>query len=189
MKTIKKTINNEKGFVLIVSLLMLMVLMIIGIAATNTTTIELQISGNDKAAKQIFYRAESTVYEGSRILINIKDELESGTVPAFVEKTTSSQQVDYATLLSDQKTEMDAGIRDDSTWIAEGQTNENSADGTLDNTSYRSMDLGASNGSSLSLNSSVGGIVHTYVVVGRYSNSVAGGLKGKAMVELGLRIK
>ncbi len=48
MKTIKKTINNEQGFVLIVSLLMLMVLMIIGIAATNTTTIELGISGNDK---------------------------------------------------------------------------------------------------------------------------------------------
>jgi len=188
MKTIKNTINNEQGFVLIVSLLMLMVLMVIGVAATNTTTIELQISGNDKVAKQIFYRAESAVYEGSRILINIKDELESGATPTFVEKTTSSRQIDYATLLSDQKDEIDAGIRKDSTWIAEGQTNENSADGILENTSYRSIDLGASNGSSLSLNSSAGGIVHTYVVVGRY-NSVAGGLKGKAMVELGLRIR
>lgn len=55
---IKKTIKNEQGFVLITSLLMLTVLMIIGIAATNTTDIELQISGNDKAAKQSFYLAE-----------------------------------------------------------------------------------------------------------------------------------
>ena len=54
-----KTINNEKGFVLIASLLMLVVLMIIGIAATNTTTIELQISGNDKVQKMNFYVAES----------------------------------------------------------------------------------------------------------------------------------
>ena len=54
-----KTINNEQGFVLIASLMMLMVLMIIGIAATNTTTIELQISGNDKVQKMNFYVAES----------------------------------------------------------------------------------------------------------------------------------
>ena len=54
-----KTINNEEGFVLIASLMMLVVLMIIGIAATNTTIFELQISGNDKAQKMEFYVAES----------------------------------------------------------------------------------------------------------------------------------
>ena len=54
-----KTINNEEGFVLIASLMMLVVLMIIGIAATNTTIFELQISGNDKAQKMDFYVAES----------------------------------------------------------------------------------------------------------------------------------
>lgn len=70
MKTINKTINNERGFVLIVSLLMLMVLMIIGIAATNTTTIELGISGNDKLSKQTFYQAEGVVAEAVRIIFN-----------------------------------------------------------------------------------------------------------------------
>jgi len=55
----KKTLNNERGFVLIASLLMLVVLMIIGIAATNTTTIELQISGNDKSAQMAFYGADA----------------------------------------------------------------------------------------------------------------------------------
>ena len=63
MKKITKTINNEQGFVLIASLMMLMVLMVIGVVATNTTTIELQISGNDKLAKQTFYQAESVVGE------------------------------------------------------------------------------------------------------------------------------
>ena len=52
-------VNNQKGFVLIVSMMMLLVLMVIGIAATNTTNIELQISGNDKASKMAFYAAES----------------------------------------------------------------------------------------------------------------------------------
>ncbi|RLB77287.1 MAG: hypothetical protein DRH06_04130 [Deltaproteobacteria bacterium] len=55
----KKTLKNEQGFILITSLLMLMVLLVIGIAATNTTTTELQIAGNDKAMKQNFYVAES----------------------------------------------------------------------------------------------------------------------------------
>jgi len=61
-------IKNEKGFVLIVSLLMLLVLMIIGIAATNMTTIDLQISGNDKASKQTFYQAEAGTQVGSELV-------------------------------------------------------------------------------------------------------------------------
>ena len=188
MKKITKTINNEQGFVLIASLMMLMILLVIGIAATNTTTIELQISGNDKAAKQNFYEAESSAYEGSWALKSIIDELDNGTTPPFVQKTVSSRQVDKASFRSDQKAELDTGLRVSSTWIAEGDTNENSADGVLDNTSYRSLDLGASDGASLSLNSSLGRVVHTYVVIGRYNNS-SGGRKGESMVELGLRIK
>lgn len=65
---IRKTINNEQGFVLITSLLMLVVLMIIGIAATNTTTLELQISGNDKAAKQTFYQADGGIQVGAELV-------------------------------------------------------------------------------------------------------------------------
>lgn len=59
----KKTIQNEQGFVLITSMMMLVVLMIIGIAATNTTVLELQISGNDKMSTQTFYRADAATRE------------------------------------------------------------------------------------------------------------------------------
>lgn len=55
----KKTLKNDQGFVLITALMMLVILMIIGIAATNTTTIELQIGGNDKATKIAFYGADA----------------------------------------------------------------------------------------------------------------------------------
>lgn len=70
MKKITKTVNNEQGFVLVASLMMLMILLVIGIAATNTTTIELQISGNDKLAKQTFYQAEGVVAEAVRVITN-----------------------------------------------------------------------------------------------------------------------
>lgn len=73
---LNKTLHNEKGFVLVTSLMMLVVLMIIGIAATNTTTVELQISGNDKAAKQTFYQADG----GADVGVSILEEniIESG---------------------------------------------------------------------------------------------------------------
>jgi len=71
---ITQTVKNEQGFVLIVSLLMLMVLMIIGIAATNTTTIDLQISGNDKVSKQTFYQAEGGIQVGAELVEDAIDQ-------------------------------------------------------------------------------------------------------------------
>ncbi|MFP3983067.1 MAG: pilus assembly PilX N-terminal domain-containing protein [Desulfurivibrionaceae bacterium] len=50
--------DNEKGFVLVASLMILLILIIIGVSATTNTTIELQIAGNDKAAKKTFYKAD-----------------------------------------------------------------------------------------------------------------------------------
>ncbi|HDG97458.1 MAG TPA: hypothetical protein ENG73_04725 [Desulfobacterales bacterium] len=50
--------NNEKGSTLIISVLILVLLTVIGIAATNTSTIEVLISGNDKLAKKAFYAAD-----------------------------------------------------------------------------------------------------------------------------------
>ena len=63
----KKTIiimNNEKGSVLAVSLMILLLLTIIGIAAVKTTTVELQIAGNEVAYKKAFYESDSGVYWG-----------------------------------------------------------------------------------------------------------------------------
>jgi len=82
MKKLLKITNNEQGFVLVASLMMLMVLMIIGIAATNTTTLELQISGNDKLAKQTFYQAEGVVAETLWDIKNTADNT-SPSLPAI----------------------------------------------------------------------------------------------------------
>jgi Tfp pilus assembly protein PilX len=180
----KKTIQNERGFVLIASMMMLVVLMIIGIAATNTTTTELQISGNSKAATLNFYEAEGTAYEGARWLKEFNYEQEVGSIPSFMEVTTSSRQVE--TFKADQQVELNTGIRNPTTWVDEGETGENSIDGTLNNTSYRIMGLGVSEGSSLSLNSALGQIRHKYAVVGRYNNDT-GGRRGNVMIEMGVR--
>jgi len=83
----KRHINNEGGFVLITSLLMLVILTIIGISATNTTTTEVQIAGNDKFAKKEFYNLESTLSVGAawtkenRSMLQPRFPTNTGTFP------------------------------------------------------------------------------------------------------------
>jgi len=67
---LQKQSTNEEGFVLIFALLVMVLLTIIGIAATNTTMMELQISGNDRTYKETFYQADG----GTRLAIRLIEE-------------------------------------------------------------------------------------------------------------------
>lgn len=50
--------NDQRGFILVAALMILLILTIMGIAMNRTTTTELQIAGNDRLAKQTFYQAD-----------------------------------------------------------------------------------------------------------------------------------
>lgn len=52
------TLNNSNGYVLVTALMILLVLTLIGIAANQQTTTELQIAANDRWHKQTFYEAD-----------------------------------------------------------------------------------------------------------------------------------
>lgn len=54
-----KPINNEKGAVLVVALIIMGLLAVIGTAIMMTTSIELRIARNERASKDAFYRAEN----------------------------------------------------------------------------------------------------------------------------------
>ena len=60
--------SNDRGSVLLISILMLLLLTVIGIAATNTTTIELLISGNDKVHKMAFHQADGGTEVGIELV-------------------------------------------------------------------------------------------------------------------------
>ena len=63
-----KQIQNEDGFVLILALFVLILLTIVGISATNTSIIDIQISQNDKAYKIAFFNADSGVYTTPKLI-------------------------------------------------------------------------------------------------------------------------
>jgi len=60
----KNRIANERGIVLIVALMLLLVLTIIGISSISTTSFENIISGNERLANTAFYSAEAAVQVG-----------------------------------------------------------------------------------------------------------------------------
>ena len=62
MKWIQKyahPLENEDGFALITTILILAILTFIGIAGTNTAVFKLKIAGNERQAYQKFYTADS----------------------------------------------------------------------------------------------------------------------------------
>jgi len=69
-KDILGILGNEDGSVLVVALVMLVLLTIIGISASTTSTIEIQIAGNEKIYKQNFFRAEGGAMDGVQTLEN-----------------------------------------------------------------------------------------------------------------------
>jgi len=68
MKSFMNQAKNEEGYVLVVALLFMVFLTLIGISATTTTQIELQISGNEKSYKIAFYNGDSGVYATPKLI-------------------------------------------------------------------------------------------------------------------------
>ena len=78
MKRIKLP-ANENGSIMVVTLMILTLATMIGIAATITASTELQISGNDMRYAEIFYRAEAAAMVGARTIEDCLDTtLEGG---------------------------------------------------------------------------------------------------------------
>jgi hypothetical protein len=60
--------NNEEGYILVVTLLILVLLTVIGLAMNRNTSLELLISGNDKVHKETFIQADGGTEVAAEIL-------------------------------------------------------------------------------------------------------------------------
>jgi hypothetical protein len=60
--------HQEEGFVLVSALLFLLLLTLIGTFGLNATNMEIQISGNDRIRKEIFFQADGGAQLGLRLL-------------------------------------------------------------------------------------------------------------------------
>ena len=63
-------LKNEEGFVLVAALMILVILVVVGITATNTSFLEMQIAANDRLYKQSFFQADG----GTDVGVNLAYE-------------------------------------------------------------------------------------------------------------------
>ncbi|OGQ85855.1 MAG: hypothetical protein A2512_09855 [Deltaproteobacteria bacterium RIFOXYD12_FULL_56_24] len=75
----KNIIANERGFILVTAMVILLLLMLIGIGAMRTSSVEVLIAGNDKFHKEAFYSADSGAYLTPILLTLARD---TGADPA-----------------------------------------------------------------------------------------------------------
>ena len=61
---------SEDGSVIILALVILMLLTMIGTSATNTSTLEIQVAGNERNYKQNFFKAEAAALQGAQFIEN-----------------------------------------------------------------------------------------------------------------------
>ena len=74
MKTMKSyTQDDSSSVTIIAAILILVILTLIGLAAMDTTTVELQIAGNDQRSRIAFFNADSGVYGVPKIISRIVD--------------------------------------------------------------------------------------------------------------------
>ena len=72
MQKITSITNNQQGSVIIMAIIILAMLSIIGIAATSTSTTEVQVSTNAMLHNIAFYTADSGIAAGRATLNNLK---------------------------------------------------------------------------------------------------------------------
>jgi len=70
MKPVISPKNQEQGFVLVLALFMLTVCTMIGIAAMSTSTIELDIAGNERVHRETFYQADAGTSAAAEALLD-----------------------------------------------------------------------------------------------------------------------
>lgn len=72
--------NNENGFILVLSMVVLLLVTVIGLTMINTSTYELKFAGNDKSSRMAFYMADSSGYTTPKL---IGETLSAGTEPTY----------------------------------------------------------------------------------------------------------
>ncbi len=153
-------VKNEEGSVLIVALIVLVLLTLLGIFATRTTEVEIQIAGNDMRYKRNIYSAEAVAMEAAQ---NIKDTEVLDTALPWLYAMGGLTSGDVTN-----------GTWDDTT------SQQSTADS---NTRYMAVVEGIAEQTSLDMTKSR---IHMYSIYGRRYNT-ANENEGKSIVNIGFK--
>lgn len=71
----------ERGSVLVISMLILVLLSLVGLAATTTSHFEIQLAGNTKFQKVAFFHTDSAIYATPKVITAVIETNEDDPIP------------------------------------------------------------------------------------------------------------
>jgi hypothetical protein len=77
----RSILGNQDGSVIVAAILILVVVTLLGITATNTSTVEVHIAANDQFTKMAFFNADGAVYGTAKLIshtINRSEKVDQG---------------------------------------------------------------------------------------------------------------
>ncbi len=177
--------KDEKGFILVMTLFILFLITLLGMASTSTTSIELQVAYNNSLHKQQFYVAEGAVIEASRKIENVDDGIAPGNI------TNLCEDLDWVTCYSEAQIKE---MRDIEKWVmdpnpdVEGDAGANAVQ-ISPTISIAAVGPNLTMSSSQAMGSSVTPQIipqYNFVIFGRYNKS-DGHDRGEVLIEAGYR--
>ena len=179
MQRMISKLNNEEGSAIVIALIILVLLTMIGITATDNTVIELQIVRNEAIYTQNFYRAEAAVIEAGEILedtTNTADLFPSTTTYTWLESNASANAD-----MTDINNWKDGA--DPPNWPFANTASSNNMDNAADlrnNTRYAAISNGIAGGSSLSMTG--GSNLYSYSIYGLFDSTSS---QGRSLIMMG----
>jgi hypothetical protein len=153
----------EKGSIMPVALVLLLLLTMIGIAATMTSEVEIKIAGNEVAYKENLYFAEGSAMVGVQMLQNETD-------------TDVLNDLSLPWLHSSLP---DANINSEINWDPDNNNAKKALDDEGGYTGYLAVYRGIAPGGSLDIGGTTTSL-HNYTIYGRSARH-----NGEAIIELG----
>ncbi|MCP3177382.1 PilX N-terminal domain-containing pilus assembly protein [Desulfuromonas sp. KJ2020] len=166
-----KILQNQRGSIMLIALLMMALLTIIGISALDISEIEQKVASNDRIVKKNFYLAEASALEAASRLESLpSDEIapDTATPPAWLNLDSDFDAANLANWVVG-----DADPANDTAAVADIDSR----------TRFSVVYEGIAAGGSLDMSASQ---VHQYGVFGLYDDPT-GAFRGQSLVEVGYR--
>ena len=176
---------NENGSIMVVTLVILTLATMIGVAASITTSVELQVSGNDLRYAELFYRAEAAAMVGGRAI-----ETTASTKMDGGQYTSEDQDI---TLPKRDKAGHSEELNDDDDISCESNGGDQiSAEAPFSGGSYTTRFLPVQQppmGASLDMANTAGSVMHEYNIYGRSIRQLnsSGRKLGEVIIEVGYK--
>ena len=157
--------GGEGGTIMPIALVLLLLLTMIGIAATMTSEVEIRIAGNEVAYKENLYNAEGSAMAGVQMLENETD-------PSVLKDLTYDWM--HGSL-------PDTNVSSDTNWNPDNNNANPASFGVGGYTGYLAVYQGIDPGGSLDIGGATTNL-HRYTVYGRSARK-----KGEAIIEVGYK--